>query len=245
MEIVKHAIAAYGSRDYETMRELSHPEMELDWSASLGLEARVYQGREQVLKFYEHYLDTFEEIDIQPDCFIESGDWVVVPNTTLVRGRDGIQTIARSAFAFELHGGLITRIRLYQETQEALEAVGLREWAMSQENPQQVIQGMYDAYNSDGLKAAGSFLHPQVEYRDDPRWPGGGVHQGRDAVIARFQEVIDALGLQGARLHRVVEARGQTVWVVAYFGQSSGAGVPNDPPVGVCRSHRRRSTRRL
>jgi ketosteroid isomerase-like protein len=99
---------------------------------------------------------------------------------------------------------------------------------MSQENPQQVIQGMYDAYNSDGLKAAGSFLHPQVEYRDDPGWPGGGVHQGRDAVIARFQEVIDALGLQRARLNRVVEAREQTVWVVAYFGQSSGAGVPND-----------------
>ena len=93
MEIVKRAIAAYGSRDYVTMRELSHPEMELDWSASLGLEARVYQGRERVLSFYEHYLDTFEEIDIQPDRFIESGDWVVVPNTGLVRGRDGIKPV--------------------------------------------------------------------------------------------------------------------------------------------------------
>ena len=68
-----------------------------------------------------------EEIDIQPARFIESGDWVVVPNTGLVRGRDGIQTIARSTFAFELHGGLITRIRLYQETQEALETLGLSE----------------------------------------------------------------------------------------------------------------------
>ena len=127
VEIVKRAIAAYSSRDHEGMWELSHPEIELDWSASLGLEARVYEGRERVLGFYEHYFEIFEEIDIQPDRFIESGDWVVVPNTGLVRGRDGIETIARSAFAFELHGGLITRIRLYQETQEALEALGLSE----------------------------------------------------------------------------------------------------------------------
>ena len=127
MEIVKRAVAAYGGRDYETMRELSHPELELDWSASLGLEARVYQGRERVLSFYENYLETFEEIDIQPDRFIESGDWVVVPNTNLARGRDGIETVTRATFAFEVHGGLITLIRLYQETQEALEAVGLSE----------------------------------------------------------------------------------------------------------------------
>jgi ketosteroid isomerase-like protein len=126
VEIVKRAVAAYGRRDYETMRELNHPDLELDWSASLGLDARVYQGRERVLSFYENYLETFEEIDIQPDRFIESGDWVVVPNTGLVRGRDGIETVARSAFAFEVQDGLITRIRLYQETQEALEAVGLQ-----------------------------------------------------------------------------------------------------------------------
>ena len=105
---------------------MSHPEIELDWSASLGLEARVYEGRDRVLSFYEHF-STFRGVDIQPDRFIESGDSVVVPNTGLMRGRDGIQTIVRSAFAFEVHGGLITRIRLYQETQEALEALGLSE----------------------------------------------------------------------------------------------------------------------
>ncbi len=50
VEIVKRAIVAYRQRDYETMRELGHPDIELDWSASLGLEARVYQGRERVLQ---------------------------------------------------------------------------------------------------------------------------------------------------------------------------------------------------
>ena len=127
VEIVKRSIAAYSGRDFEALREVSHPDIELDWSASLGLEARVYQGRERVLSFYENYFETFEEIDIQPDRFIESGDWVVVPNTGLVRGRDGIETVARSTFAFEVQDGLIARVRLHQETQQALDALGLSE----------------------------------------------------------------------------------------------------------------------
>jgi ketosteroid isomerase-like protein len=127
VEIVKRSIAAYSGRDFEALREVSHPDIEQDWSASLGLEARVYQGRERVLSFYENYFETFEEIDIQPDRFIESGDWVVVPNTGFVRGRDGIETVARSTFAFEVQDGLIARVRLHQETQQALDALGLSE----------------------------------------------------------------------------------------------------------------------
>jgi ketosteroid isomerase-like protein len=127
VEVVKRGIAAYNRRDYEALLELAHPDMELDWSASLGLEARVYQGSEQVLRFYEHYFDTFEKVECKPDRFIDSGDWVVVPNTTHMRGRDGIETVARATFVFEVHGGLITRQCLYQELQEALEAVGLSE----------------------------------------------------------------------------------------------------------------------
>ena len=125
VEVVKRGIAAYNGRDYEGLLGVSHPNLELDWSASLGLEARVYQGGEQVLRFYEHYFDTFEEVEMRPERFIESGDWVVVPNTAHMRGRDGIQTVVRSTFAFEVRGGLITLICLYQELQEALEAVGL------------------------------------------------------------------------------------------------------------------------
>ena len=69
----------------------------------------------------------FDEVILEPDRFIESGDLVVVPNSAQIRGRDGIATVARSALVFDLRDGRITRIRLYQETREALEAVGLQE----------------------------------------------------------------------------------------------------------------------
>ena len=126
VEVVRGSIAAYNRRDFEAMRAVTHPDVELDWSASRGLGARVYQGQGQVFRFYRDFLGTFQEVVIEPERFIESGDSVVVPNSAQLRGRDGIETVARSAFVFEVRGGLIARIRLYQETREALEAVGLR-----------------------------------------------------------------------------------------------------------------------
>jgi ketosteroid isomerase-like protein len=127
VEVVRRAIAAYNRRDFEAIRALNQPDVELDWSASRGLDARVYQGEEEVMRFFQNFLEMFEEIRIEPDRFIESRDSVVVPNSAQLRGRDGIQTAARSAFVFEVRSGRVARICLYQETREALEAVGLRE----------------------------------------------------------------------------------------------------------------------
>jgi uncharacterized protein len=127
VEIVRRAIAAYNRRDFEAMRALNHPDMELDWSASRGLQAGVYQGREEVMRMYQTFLETFQDVVIEPDRFIESGDSVVVPNSAQIRGRDGIETAARSALVFEVRSGRLARICLYQDTREALEAAGLRE----------------------------------------------------------------------------------------------------------------------
>jgi ketosteroid isomerase-like protein len=127
VEVVRAAIDAYNRRDFEAMRALNHPDVELDWSASRGLAAGVYRGEENVFGLYRDYFGTFEEVVIEPDRFIEAGDSVVVPNSAQVRGRDGIKTVARSALVFELRGGRLTRICLYQETREALEAAGLSE----------------------------------------------------------------------------------------------------------------------
>jgi ketosteroid isomerase-like protein len=109
------------------MRALNRPDVELDWSASRGLEAGVYKGEVEVLRFYQNFLGTFEEVKVEAERFIESGDSVIVPNTAQMRGRDGVLTTARSAFVFTVRGGRVARIRLYQEIREALEAAGLSE----------------------------------------------------------------------------------------------------------------------
>jgi ketosteroid isomerase-like protein len=69
----------------------------------------------------------FERISVEPDRFIDAGDSVVVPNAAQMRGRHGVDTVARSTLLFEVRSGRVARICLYQETQKALQAVGLRE----------------------------------------------------------------------------------------------------------------------
>jgi ketosteroid isomerase-like protein len=127
VDLVRRSIDAYNRRDLETIETLNHPDVELDWSASRGLQAGVYHGWEEVRGFYDTFLETFEEVKVHPERFIDSSDSVVVPNSAQIRGRDGIETTARSALVFELHGGRIARICLYQETGEALEAAGVKE----------------------------------------------------------------------------------------------------------------------
>jgi len=125
IRIVQRHIAAYNSRDLDALRDLSPPELELDWSASRGLEARVYRGLEETLGFFRDFLDTFETVHLRPTSFIGAGDAVVVPNIAYVTGRDGIETIARSTLIFEVRHARVARICLYQKTDEALEAAGL------------------------------------------------------------------------------------------------------------------------
>jgi ketosteroid isomerase-like protein len=126
VEVVKRSIAAGNERDLDALQSLIHPDIEVDWSASFGPEPRIYRGLEEAAEWYSDVGGTFESVRIVPDRFIESGDFVVVPHVAQMRGRDGIQVVARSAFVYEVRGGLITRVRMYQETAEALEAVGLR-----------------------------------------------------------------------------------------------------------------------
>lgn len=122
VEVVRRSIAAYNERDLDGLRALNHSDVEVDWSASRGLDAGVYKGLSDVLGFFQTFFDTFDQVRIEPERFIECGDSVVVPNVAHFRGRDGIEAVARSAFVFEVHRGQVTRLCLYQDADAAIAA---------------------------------------------------------------------------------------------------------------------------
>jgi ketosteroid isomerase-like protein len=127
VEIVRAALDAYSQRDVGVLRALNDPDMVLDWSASVGWLAGVYGGFDEALRFYEGYFEAFDEVVIKPDRFIDVGESVVVPNVAHQRGRDGIEVSARATFVFTIRNRKITHVCLYQETEQALKAVGLEE----------------------------------------------------------------------------------------------------------------------
>ena len=127
VEIVRRAIDAFNRRDLDAAARDSDPKVEVDWSRSLGVEAAIYQGRDDVRGFWNTFLDMFERIVVYPDEFIERGEHVVVPNRTRMWGRDGIEVEARSVLVVTLRDGRILKWRLYQERDDALAAVGMSE----------------------------------------------------------------------------------------------------------------------
>jgi ketosteroid isomerase-like protein len=64
---------------------------------------------------------------MEPHEFIEAGDLVVMHSTMHVKGRGGIEVVSRAASVWTIRNGAIERISMYQEKEEALEAVELSE----------------------------------------------------------------------------------------------------------------------
>ena len=61
VEIVTRWLDAYNRRDLETLRALHDPDVELDWSASPGVQAGVYRGIDAVLRVCTDGFDSWEE----------------------------------------------------------------------------------------------------------------------------------------------------------------------------------------
>jgi ketosteroid isomerase-like protein len=68
--------------------------------------------------------------------------------------------------------------------------------------------------------------HPDVEYREDPRWPGSGVYRGPKEIQARFEEYLEILGPMDLTLREVLDAGDSVVLVYDQHGKSVPTGVP-------------------
>jgi ketosteroid isomerase-like protein len=126
-EIVRRSTEAYNRGDLDGMVENWAPDAVLDWSNSRGLEAGVYRGHHEIRAFTRRFLAAWDEVRLEIEDPIEVGDDVLVlENVTYLRGRDGIETQARSAWLTTFRDGQQTSLTLYQTKREALEAAGLR-----------------------------------------------------------------------------------------------------------------------
>ena len=102
---------------------------------------------------------------------------------------------------------------------------------MSQENVE-IVRRAFEGAGADGLrKAAETYWHPEVEYVEDPRWPGASRYRGRDAVVRCFESYMEALGREEdivVTVERVLDAGTRQVPFVRVRGHAATSGVPHD-----------------
>jgi ketosteroid isomerase-like protein len=98
---------------------------------------------------------------------------------------------------------------------------GARTLGWSEENPGAVRTEATARMVADVLSR---FLDPDVEYVEDPAWPGAEILRGRDAVRDRFREYWETIAFQPPELRELIETpRGVTfVYCVEGIGTESG-----------------------
>jgi ketosteroid isomerase-like protein len=128
VEIARRGVAAYNRGDVEGALELWAPDAIWDWSNSHGFDAGVFRGRDEIRAFWKRIRAAFEEVRFElVDVLDLEDDVLIVENVAYLRGRDGIEVQARSAWLVRLRDGQQTSLTLYQTKQEALEAARLSE----------------------------------------------------------------------------------------------------------------------
>ncbi len=126
VEIVRAAIDAHNRGDVDATFKDAAPDFEFDQTRALGVDQGVF-NLEEFQGLLTAWTDIWESFTIGADELIDAGEQVVMPFTNVARGRDGIEVEARGFWVWTVREGLIVRVCLYQERQEALEAAGLRE----------------------------------------------------------------------------------------------------------------------
>ena len=120
-------IEAYNRRDYDAAVADFHPRVEWVLPSHQDFDSAV--GPRQIIRFWEGLDDTFDELQLRPQEYVDGGDRVAVRLRHYGRGKgSGIELdteLYHQVTTFE--DGVMVRIEYVATWQEALDLLGARE----------------------------------------------------------------------------------------------------------------------
>jgi ketosteroid isomerase-like protein len=119
-------IDAYNRRDFEAAVEDFDPEVE--WVLPERQSFDSCRGPEEVIRFWEGIDETFDELRLLPQEFLDSGDRVATRLRHYGRGKSGVELneeLYHQVATFR--DGRMVRIEYFGSWPEALEAAGLNQ----------------------------------------------------------------------------------------------------------------------
>jgi ketosteroid isomerase-like protein len=230
VEIVRRLYDAAAHRDVESVLALYDPEVEFDASrhplTSLIGGTRVYRGHEGVRSFFRQRHEAFESVEDACDELIDAGDRVVSVWSARARGRaSGVDVkLAGSAAVWTIREGRIVRVVFFPTREEALEAAGLREQAMSQ-GGLEIVRRHVEAFGRDAATAL-CFLDPYVVW-DTSRVGGADPAYGLEGVTQAARRYLGAFEEYAFEVERLSDlGSGCVLATVTESGRGKSSGVP-------------------
>ena len=127
VELLTKFLAKRALGEIETAVDDLTEDVEIDASRRI-LDPVTFEGHDGFRSFVAFLDQIWSSQSITPLAFIEAGDDVVVPVQLVSVGRESdVEVRARAAWVVTFRGAKISRLRVYQSREEALEAVGLRD----------------------------------------------------------------------------------------------------------------------
>jgi len=131
VEVVRRIYDAVARRDGVTPFEVYAED--IVWDVSQARRAflftkPVYRGHEGVRQGWREWLSAFGEIDVEVEELTDAGDQVLAAIREREVGRgSGVPVETTHAAVWTLADGKVIQMQLFDDRQQALEAVGLRE----------------------------------------------------------------------------------------------------------------------
>ena len=127
VEKARDFIAAYNRRDYDAAVESFDPEIE--WVLPARQSFDSCQGPDEIKRFWKGLDETFEELRLEPQEFVDAGDQVATRLRHHGRGKRSGAEINEALYhqVVTFRAGRMVRIEYFGEWSEALEAAGLSE----------------------------------------------------------------------------------------------------------------------
>ena len=128
VEIVRREYAAFAARDWETLADLCHPDLEYE---TLGVAPGRLRGFREITEFFDAWAELYGEFRVEAEEIVEAGDQVVAVERHAARGVKGSEAEGMVGHSFacliSFKHGRISRVKEYATRDEALAAAGRRE----------------------------------------------------------------------------------------------------------------------
>ena len=168
---------------------------------------RPHRGWDGVLQFIGGQMEAFSEGWLEASEFIDRGDQLIVPYRFGGRARHtGLQVEFSFVHLIKFRNGKVTRLEVHKTKADAIEAAGLSEQVMSQENVEIVRRGL-DAWNRRDWDEALKDAAADVEVDNSSitgEWRG--VHRGPDEVKRLWEKFVEPWESVRIEIDEIIEA---------------------------------------
>jgi ketosteroid isomerase-like protein len=127
VELLRRFYESFNQRDLDAVLELCTDDVEVykDPGVVEMVAASTPRGQERVAQYLRVWLESWDEYNVRPEDFVQSGDGVAALIQLRARGKGSQFDIEEEmADVFAIREGRIASLRLYVRRGEALDSIG-------------------------------------------------------------------------------------------------------------------------